>query len=167
MNANANEKVRRLTGWHVLTILLTFFGVVFGVNALLTTLAIKTLSGTEVASAYAASLAYKDEIEAARQQRERHWRVTAQADRRSSSVTGIKVEARGPHDEPLNGIQFTARLQRPVDKRLDHLASLHEVGQGAYVGELQDIESGQWDLVIEGVRDGDRLFRSSSRIWLN
>ena len=55
---------RQLTGKVVLAILLGFFGTVMSVNALMMTLAITTLPGTEVDSAYAASLAYEREIAA-------------------------------------------------------------------------------------------------------
>jgi nitrogen fixation protein FixH len=45
-----------LTGGKVLLMLVAFFGVVFGVNFTMANLAIKTLPGTEVDSAYSASL---------------------------------------------------------------------------------------------------------------
>ena len=53
-------------GRKVLFMLLGFFGVVFGVNFLMMKLAIDTLPGTEVDSAYSASLAYEQDIVAAR-----------------------------------------------------------------------------------------------------
>jgi nitrogen fixation protein FixH len=53
-----------LTGGKVLCMLVAFFGVVFSVNFLMAKLAIDTLPGTEVDSAYSASLAYEKEIAA-------------------------------------------------------------------------------------------------------
>jgi len=54
-----------LTGRKVLLILIAFFGVVIGVNVTMMRLAILTLPGTEVDSAYSASLGYEKEIRAA------------------------------------------------------------------------------------------------------
>ena len=45
-----------LTGRKVLLMLVAFFGVVIGVNVIMMKLAIQTLPGTEVDSAYSASL---------------------------------------------------------------------------------------------------------------
>ena len=71
--SRSQSSPRPLTGKVVLAVLVAFFGIVFGVNGLMMTLAIKTLPGTEVDSAYAASLAYEREIAAARGQDQRGW----------------------------------------------------------------------------------------------
>ena len=61
--------------------LIAFFGVVFGVNVIMMRLAIETLPGTEVDSAYTASLAYEKEIAAAHDQDARDWKVDAHVQR--------------------------------------------------------------------------------------
>jgi nitrogen fixation protein FixH len=71
------KPARPLTGRMVLLCLLAFFGTVIGVNMLMMKFAIDTLSGTEVDSAYRASLAYENEIAAARDQNRRNWKVDA------------------------------------------------------------------------------------------
>jgi len=50
---------RPITGRKVLFMMVAFFGVVIGVNLIMMRLAIQTLPGTEVDSAYSASLAYE------------------------------------------------------------------------------------------------------------
>ena len=62
-----------LTGAKVLFMLLTFFGVVIGVNMIMMRLAIQTLPGTDVDSAYSASLAYEGEIAAAKAAKAAGW----------------------------------------------------------------------------------------------
>ena len=57
-----------LTGRKVLAMLIAFFGVVIGVNVTMMKLAILTLPGTDVDSAYTASLGYEKEIMAAHDQ---------------------------------------------------------------------------------------------------
>lgn len=155
-----------LTGGKVLFVLLAFFGVVVGVNATMTVLAVETLSGTEVASAYSASLAYKNDILAAREQEARHWAVTARTVRSADDVK-LVLEAQNGQGQPVTGVTFSVRLQRPVDKRQDHAAALSETRQGTYAGELTGIAPGQWDLLIEAAAESGTLFQSKSRIVLN
>lgn len=71
--------VRPLTGRTVLICLIAFFGVVIGANLTLAKFAIDTLPGTEVDSAYSASLAYEREIGAAREQAARAWKEIGRA----------------------------------------------------------------------------------------
>ena len=70
-----------LTGGKVFLMLVAFFGVVIGVNMVMMRLAIQTLPGTEVDSAYSASLAYEKEIATARDQSARNWKVDAHVER--------------------------------------------------------------------------------------
>ena len=156
-----------LTGRKVLVMVLAFFGVIIGVNAMLTVFAIETLSGTEVASAYSASLAYQHEIDAAHQQNDRHWNVSATAKRDASGTVNVSITPRDAHDQPITGLALSVRLQRPVDKRLDRDADLIEQSPGAYGVRLTDVAAGQWDFVIEADNDGVAMFRSRSRIVLN
>src|SRR5665811_2579862 len=83
-----------LTGRMVLFMLVAFFGVVFGVNFLMMKLAIDTLPGTEVDSAYSASLAYEKEIAAAHDQDARAWKVNAHVQRGTDGGATVQVEAR-------------------------------------------------------------------------
>src|SRR5450432_614696 len=92
-----------LTGRKVLIMLLAFFGVVFGVNFLMMKLAIDTLPGTEVDSAYSASLAYENEIAAAHDQNARNWKVDARVQRGADGGATLQVEARDDSDKPMSG----------------------------------------------------------------
>src|SRR4051794_23771300 len=86
------RRSKALTGHRVLLMLLAFFGVVVAVNLVMMRLAIQTLSGTEVDSAYAASLAYQSEIAAARDQDARSWRVSAHVERNGDGGATLRVE---------------------------------------------------------------------------
>ena len=92
-----------LTGRKVLLMLVAFFGVVFGVNFLMMKLAIDTLPGTDVDSAYSASLAYEKEITAARDQDARAWKVSAHVQRAADGGAMVQVEARDNKGLPMAG----------------------------------------------------------------
>jgi len=156
-----------LTGRLVLIMLLGFFGIVFGVNFTLMELAIATLPGTEVDSAYSASLGYEKEIAAAHDQTARKWKVEAHIERDGSGGTTLQVDARDDSGRPMTGLKFQGTLERPTDKRADLAVSLAEVGIGIYRGSAPAVAPGQWDLVLEGDAAGQRMFMSKNRVLLN
>jgi nitrogen fixation protein FixH len=152
----------------VLVILLAFFGTVIGVNVTMMRLAISTLPGTEVDSAYSASIGYEKEIHAARDQAARDWRVDAHIARDRDGVATLEVEARDSNGQPVSGLSFQGMLERPTDKRADLAVTLSEVGNGVYRGSTGAVVPGQWDLVIEGdAAGGQRMFLSKNRVMLD
>jgi nitrogen fixation protein FixH len=155
-----------LTGRTVFVCLLAFFGVVVGVNVILTVLAIRTLPGTEVDSAYRASVGFNVEIAAARAQAARGWQIAARIEHAPDGRAAVQVDARDAHGSPLTGLTLAVRLQRPTDKRADRNIDLAEGESGIYRGADDDIAPGQWDVVIEASRTGERLFLSRQRVVL-
>ena len=155
-----------LTGRKVLFILVAFFGVVFAVNFTMMQLAIQTLPGTEVDSAYSASLAYEKEIVASHDQNARNWKVDAHVERGGQGGATLQVEARDDNGKPVSGLKFQGRFERPTDRRADQPMDLAETGIGIYRGSAV-IAPGQWDLVLEGDAAGRRMFQSRNRVLLN
>lgn len=164
---NQARPSRPITGRMVFFMLLAFFGVVIGVNVIMIRLAIQTLPGTEVDSAYSASLAYQKEIATARAQSARNWKVDAHVERSGQGGATLRVEAHDGSGRPMSGLQFQGRFERPTDRRADLPVALAEVGIGIYRGNAEAVAPGQWDLVIEGVASGERLFLSRNRVVLN
>ena len=156
-----------LTGGKVLFLLITFFGVVIGVNMVMMKLAIQTLPGTEVDSAYSASLAYESEIAAAHDQNARNWKVDARVQRGPDGGATLQVEACDDSGKPMRGLKFQGRFERPTDRRADQPIALAEVASGVYRGSSPLIAPGQWDLVLEGDAAGQRMFLSRNRVLLN
>lgn len=156
-----------LTGTKVFLMLVAFFGVVIGVNVTMMKLAIATLPGTDVDSPYAAGLTYDREISAAQDQVARKWKVNAHIERRNDGGAVLQVEARDAGGQPLTGLKFGGRLERPTDKRADLAVELTEAGIGLYRGNAVSVAPGQWDLVIEGEARGERVFLSRNRVILN
>ena len=156
-----------LTGRTVFVLLVAFFGVVIGVNLVMMKFAIQTLPGTEVDSAYSASLAYEKEIATAREQNMRNWHVDAQVQRGADGAAMLRVEARDDNGRPLSGLKFQGRFERPTDRRADQAVTLAETGIGIYSGNAALIAPGQWDLVLQGDRAEQRMFLSRNRVLLN
>ncbi|SPP98464.1 FixH family protein [Bradyrhizobium vignae] len=156
-----------LTGTKVFLMLVAFFGVVIGVNVTMMKLAIATLPGTDVDSPYAAGLTYDREISAAHDQAARNWQVNAHIERRADGGAMIQLEPRDAAGQPMTGLKFAGRLERPTDKRADLSVELSEAGIGLYRGNAAAVAPGQWDLVIEAEARGQRVFLSRNRVILN
>jgi nitrogen fixation protein FixH len=159
--------VRPLTGRTVLICMIVFFGIIIGVNVVMAKLAIDTLPGVEVESAYSASLAYEGEIGAAREQAARAWKVNARVERAADGRAEVRVEARDRNGAPIQGLNFTSRLERPADRRADRPVELTDAGAAQYHGNVTELAAGLWDLVLEGDVAGKRLFLSKNRLVLN
>ena len=160
------KRGRALTGRAVFIWLVAFFAVVFFANGMMMKFAIQTMSGTEVDSAYRASLTINAEAQAARRQDERGWHVSGHAARNADGGAVVRVEARDKAGVPLSGLAFSAALERPIDKRADRRITLVELQTGLYGGKAADVAPGQWDLILEADRGGERLFVSKTRVFL-
>ncbi|MEN3290638.1 MAG: hypothetical protein V7634_4938 [Bradyrhizobium sp.] len=165
--ASRSKSPKQLTGSMVLAMLIAFFGVVIGVNVYMAKVAIATLPGTDVDSAYSASLGYEKEIVAARDQNARRWKVDAHVERGEGGAAVVQVDARDASGKPVSGLSFLGRLERPADKRADQPVALAEIGGGIYRGTTSAVAPGQWDLVLEGEAGGQRMFLSKNRVLLN
>ena len=162
-----SQAPKPLTGRKVFFMLVAFFGVVIGVNLVMMRFAIQTLPGTEVDSAYSASLAYEKEIAAAREQNRRNWKIDAHVQRDANGDATLQVEARDTSGRPMSGLKFQGRLERPADKRADQPVTLAETGIGIYRGTASAIAAGQWDLVLRVDAAGQRVFLSRNRVLFN
>ncbi len=157
---------RPLTGRHVLIMIVSFFTVVFTVNMIMLRAATSTFGGLETDGAYRAGLSFNKELAAARVQDERGWTVEARPVRDASGV-GVTVDVRDKAGVGVTDLEGTVLLARPADRREDRKAALLRDGDGRYRAALGDLDPGQWNLVIQFERDGERVFLSRSRVVLN
>lgn len=155
---------RPLTGRTVLICLIAFFAVISIVNGIMIRAAVTTFGGVEIGSAYQAGKAFKLETDAARAQDERHWTVKATL-HPARRKTQIDIDARDAAGNPLTGLAATAYLHHPASRRGDQTATLSEGGSGHFSGATDRVV-GQWDVLIELSRDGERVFRSRNRVVL-
>jgi len=155
---------RQWTGRTVLGCLLGFFGVVFAANAILVHEALSTFGGLETESSYRAGRMFAHEAAMAKAQDARQWHVDAKV---TPSTDGVRldIDARDAASRPLTGMEVTATFERPTDRRLDRNFAIAETAPGRFRGSVE-IPAGQWDLVIELARNGERQFRSKNRIDL-
>ncbi len=154
----------RLTGWMVLFYLLTFFGVVVGVNGVMIYEALSTMRGVDTESAYQAGRMFEQDVAMLKAQDARHWQVDAKLTP-APDGTRLDLIARDEAGRVLTGMAASVNFERPTDRGLDHKIALTEDLPGQFRGKTSLIP-GQWDLVIEISRHGQQLFRSKNRVVL-
>jgi nitrogen fixation protein FixH len=163
---NAGAAARPLTGRTVLFALIGFFAVVIGVNGVMMALAIGTMPGLEAEKPYQAGIGYNAEIETARAQAARNWKVTSHVRRGTGGQTVVRVEAYDATGVPLPGLTVTVRLRRPTDQRADRTLWLGEGDKGIYLGDAANVAPGAWEIELDAERGPERVFRSRNRITL-
>jgi nitrogen fixation protein FixH len=62
-------------------------------------------------------------------------------------------------------VSALVRLAHPTDRRLDQAVAMVGDGAGHFRGAAA-FAAGQWDLVIDLDRNGERMFRSRNRVIL-
>lgn len=156
---------RPVTGRFVLCCCIGFFGVIFGVNAVMMTIAIRTMPGLDVANGYVASQGMNREIEAMRSQTERGWTAEVAAGL-SHGQAPVSISLSDKAGKPVTGLAVTARLAHPALTRADHSGALIERRPGVYAADIADIQPGAWTLVVEASQHGERVFASRNRVIL-
>lgn len=163
--AVTRRPAREVTGRTVLICFIGFFGIVAIVNAIMMYAAITTFAGTETSSSYKAGLAYKQEEAAAAAQAALNWQVDGQIVRSAAGEAILTVSVKDAKQAPVRGIDVTARLTHPLNARLDHDIALSRTLDSGFRGATQ-ATAGQWTLIIEVARAGDRVYRTKSRVVL-
>lgn len=158
----------RLTGRHVLLILVGVFAFVAAVNAFMIWQAVGSFPGVVTESSYRDSQKFNTDIAAAHDQAARGWQVDARTDRAPDGRVVIHLEAKDAQGKPITGVAFKATLQHPANRHLDHVVALGAMvgSDGVYQGIATDVGEGKWGLEVEGSTDKGRVFRSENSLFL-
>jgi nitrogen fixation protein FixH len=158
----------RLTGRHVLFIIVGAFAFVFAVNGVMIWKAVESFPGVVTPSSYSASQRFNGSIAAAREQESRGWRVDANAERNADGRVVIRLEAHDDKGAPVTGVAFRATLQHPANRNLDHAVPLPALpgSSGVFEGTATGVGEGKWGLEVEGESERGRVFLSQNTLFL-
>ncbi|MCP8893666.1 FixH family protein [Shinella daejeonensis] len=145
------------TGWHMLVIMLLFFGTIITVNLVMAWNASRTWSGLVVQNTYVASQQFNGKVAAARA-------LAASGMEGELTIEGGKVAYRlvDAQGMPVVADEVSARFKRPVDERADFTLSLSPAADGLFTGERQ-IAPGQWIVDISAGHEGGPVFHQTIR----
>ena len=166
--AQANQelaKPREITGCFVLFCLIGFFGFIIAVNMIMVKAASSTFGGVQTSSSYKAGLAFKAEIAAAERQAALNWHVDGRLTHDRAGEAILEITVRDAKGDAVTGLAATAHLAHPADSRRDHDVTLSSTGAGKFRG-IASAPAGGWELIIDLDRNGERMFRSRSKVIL-
>jgi nitrogen fixation protein FixH len=167
MSSSPAPSQRPLTGRHVLTTLIVFFGVIFVADGIMIYKAITTFGGLDTSDAYRKGLAYNDRIAAERAQAARGWQDKIAFD---GDTRRLRVALNDTTGIPVSGRFLTAHLQRPATDRFDHELRLKQTGPGTYEASASELDTGWWTMRLQvhgdPAGDGDVLYESRRRLWI-
>jgi nitrogen fixation protein FixH len=156
--------VKQLTGKHVLTVCLGFFGVMLAVNVLFVFLAVSTFNGGEGGKAYQTGIEYNRTIESAREQERLGWshRIEAAA---AGQITVAVADRRG---EPITGLTLAGDIGRPVADKFNRPLAFSEVRPGSYAARTDALDAGNWvvSIAAHAATGKPAAYRIKERLWL-
>lgn len=148
----------RLTGWHVLAIIVGFFSVVVAVDVSFLMTAYRTHPGEVSVTPYEDGLLYNKHLAQLAAQERLGWRATAAA-----QPGAVVIEFRDRTGAPLRGLAIAARLERPATESGRVVLRFAEAAPGRYVARARGL-TGAWDLTAEAHGDGTSSFLAERRL---
>lgn len=139
----------RTRGWWYPLILMGALGVAMAVNGLMAYFATSTFTGLSTEDAYARGVTYNQTLDAARQQGNLKWKVTAQfipaANGHAGEVAFTYLDKDGM---PIKGLDVQALIDRPNVTGTEQRLTLAEKGNGVYAAKISLPQAGQWDFDV-------------------
>jgi nitrogen fixation protein FixH len=147
------------TGWHMLAVVLLFFGVVIGANVVLAVTATGTFPGLVVHNSYVASQEYNDLLAEARTREGVAWRMDLDAPDGVVNVRFVDGDGRSQHY-----LLVTALAGRPSSALEDRAIEFIETAEGYRSPE--PLSPGLWEIDVEARRGGEVVFRELRRAYV-
>lgn len=159
MSAKSREKPDfTFTGWHMLTIMLLFFGTIISVNVTMAWNAVTSWSGLVVPNTYVASQQFNGKAEAAKA-------------RAASGIVGalhiegnaIAYDVSHPQRGAIDTDSVTLNFRRPVGEKQDFSLNLDKQAINIFTAK-HDLAAGDWIVEAIAMKDGKVIVHTGSRI---
>jgi len=164
-DATAPRRPFQLTGWHVLTMFLSLFGVMLAVNILFVVLALKTFSG-ETDHAYINGLKFNETLAAHARQTELGWTMSLGLERPAGGGAVREARLADRAGRPLRGAVIQGTIGRPTDAKEDQSLSFTETTPGIYRAIIDQVRPGRWKFVASAKLDGAPEFSTETTLSL-
>jgi nitrogen fixation protein FixH len=158
------ERRSGLQGWHVLAILLAFFGSIFAVNGYFIFTSLATHSGVVSEEPYRKGLGYNQRIAADDRQSALRWQVALDV-----KATGtVKLALNETSGHPIGSRRVLLTVGRPSTRSFDRAIALTESAPGIYTGTSQEFAAGTWiaDADVQDPQHIEPTYRIRRRLWL-
>lgn len=153
----AAKKPFTFTGWHMLAIMLSFFGVIISVNFFMAYQAVSSWSGLVVKNTYVASQQFNSKVAA-----ERALAATGVTGNLTIEGSGIRYQVSGP-DGAVSADELVLTFRRPVGDQQDFSLTLAPQDAGIFSTQ-HEIRPGHWIVEAIATRDGKPILHQTRRI---
>lgn len=144
----------RFTGWHMLAVMVGFFGVVIAVNFTMARIAIGSFGGVVVENSYVASQNFNTWLAAARAQDALGWQVTQE--RTADGHLAVRLlGVPGP-------VSVSGHARHPLGRRPDMQLSFVRKAEGFYTSSAA-LDEGRWIVRLQVTGDG-KVWRSEKEL---
>ena len=157
------EEKGKLTGRHVLIMVLAFFGVMIAANVIFIRAAVCTFPGVAEDHSYLQGLKYNDTLVERAAQAELGWSAEVAEVAREGDAGRIVVRlAKG--DAALSGLAVDGVLKRPASDDADQALAFKALGGGLYAAEVVAFAPGAWDMDLRAENSLGDAFDIEARI---
>jgi len=141
---------KEFTGWHLLAMIVGWFGIVIGVNLFMAWNAIDSWTGLVVQNSYVASQEFNEVTAEKRAQLAMGWKAVP-----NYEAGTLRLNMTDAQSAPIDDAIITAKLGRPAYEAEDHMVQFRQIEPGVYEGPTE-LAQGIWnaDVTVTGA-DGD------------
>lgn len=146
------------TGWHMLGIMIAFFGVIIAVNMTMAYKAVSSWSGLVVKNTYVASQEFNDKAQTGKEQAALQWQQTANY---TQGIFTYQLSDRDGNAVEITG--GTVEFKRPVGDVHDTKVTLNVGDQGMLSGPVE-LDEGAWIMEVNSDAGLEDPYRHITRI---
>jgi nitrogen fixation protein FixH len=168
MSARA-EPGFELKGWHVLLVVVGFFGAVIAIDVGMAVQAYRTFPGEVSATPYEDGLKFNATLAERATERSLGWKASIRATvvgaggNVNSGRTQLLVTIADRAGQSVRGLDLSGRLERPATESGRRQLKFVEIKPGIYQAFAPDSPGG-WDLTLSGADRAGRPFEAQSRM---
>lgn len=151
--------IKRITGWHVLGAIVTFFAIIITVNVIFIVQATRTFRGEDQPRSYVQGLNYNETLADRAAQAALGWSATAGVE---DGMIVVTINDAAGH--PVDGLDLQGMLRHPADTARDVPLDFQPRAAGRYAAPLDAAASGRW--ILRAWREGEPPFTLQSELWL-
>lgn len=157
MNSRSIQ-TRQFTGWHMLAIMVAFFGTIITVNLVMATYANTSWTGLVVQNTYVASQQFNERVAESRAQAALGWRDTL-------TVSGgeIHYSLSDASGSPITAEDVTVKFRRPAYEAEDWQTTLVRNAGDAFSAKA-DVRDGIWIVNTEARMTNGQVYQQARRI---
>jgi nitrogen fixation protein FixH len=154
----------QLNGWHVLGMLVAFFGAVIAVDTAMAVKAYATYPGEVSATPYEDGLTFNQTLAQREQERRLGWKAKIEATLLPDvGRTQLRVTIADAAGAPVKGLKLNGELERPATEAGRLALAFTETQAGIYDASAPDTP-GAWDLTLRGTDASGRSFDAERRM---